>query len=424
MKKQLTEKLKEKKGITLIALVITIIILLIIAGVVIATLTGDNGLLNRATRAKDRTAIAEVEERIQLSYNAALATDFADGKANIQKTTLETELEKEFPGSTISVEEDPSDSTKWIVTVDGISVTVKAGVLTASSGDENTVETLAKEGKIKRWDKVNYNPGTGTTASIELPEGATLGGTINAGSASNWVVLDVNETTGEVLIMPRTVSDTTLTLSGIDGYNNAIEAIDKVAGIYKNETYAQSARSLTFEDVNKVLNHNTEGLADGPYSWTHRYGMDPDTLNITDAGEGNTASQTYISTAQTGYEWYEVADTFGRSTNYWLASRRCDVGYSIARFYVCLLWAGGAGSVDGSIAKPGGRLVTIGTKGVFEERSPSFGISPVVTLKSNVQLESTSVFYTETATATATVAEQDETHTFEHNEWKLSLSTN
>lgn len=38
---------KENRGITLIALVITIIVLLILAGVSIATLTGDNGILRK-----------------------------------------------------------------------------------------------------------------------------------------------------------------------------------------------------------------------------------------------------------------------------------------------------------------------------------------------------------------------------------------
>ena len=41
---------KNSKGITLIALVITIIVLLILAGVTIATLTGDNGILTQAGR--------------------------------------------------------------------------------------------------------------------------------------------------------------------------------------------------------------------------------------------------------------------------------------------------------------------------------------------------------------------------------------
>ena len=50
--------LKREKGITLIALVITIVVLLILAGVTLATLTGENGILTKVTTAKDKTAIA------------------------------------------------------------------------------------------------------------------------------------------------------------------------------------------------------------------------------------------------------------------------------------------------------------------------------------------------------------------------------
>ena len=50
------------KGITLIALVITIIVLLILAGVSIAMLTGDNGILTQAKEAKEATEEAEKKE--------------------------------------------------------------------------------------------------------------------------------------------------------------------------------------------------------------------------------------------------------------------------------------------------------------------------------------------------------------------------
>ena len=55
-------KKSRQKGITLIALVITIIVLLILAGVTIATLMGNNGLLTRAQEAKQRTEVSENEE--------------------------------------------------------------------------------------------------------------------------------------------------------------------------------------------------------------------------------------------------------------------------------------------------------------------------------------------------------------------------
>ena len=66
-------KFKESKGITLIALVITIIVLLILAGVSIAMLTGENGILTQAQRAKSETENAAKNEAAMLDeYNKYL----------------------------------------------------------------------------------------------------------------------------------------------------------------------------------------------------------------------------------------------------------------------------------------------------------------------------------------------------------------
>ena len=53
---------KNNKGITLIALVVTIIVLLILAGISISMLTGQNGILNRASEAREKTEKAQIEE--------------------------------------------------------------------------------------------------------------------------------------------------------------------------------------------------------------------------------------------------------------------------------------------------------------------------------------------------------------------------
>ncbi len=58
---------REEKGITLIALVITIIVLLILAGVTIAMVVGDNGIFTRAREAKSETEIAEENEKRELT---------------------------------------------------------------------------------------------------------------------------------------------------------------------------------------------------------------------------------------------------------------------------------------------------------------------------------------------------------------------
>ena len=65
--------MKSNKGITLIALVITIIVLLILAGVSIAMLSGDNSILGRANQAGKETAVATAKEQIALAINEGMA---------------------------------------------------------------------------------------------------------------------------------------------------------------------------------------------------------------------------------------------------------------------------------------------------------------------------------------------------------------
>ena len=69
------KRVRNQNGITLIALVITIIVLLILAAVTIGALTGDNGILSNATRAKRDTEIAEIIEQIRLDIYAEMANN-------------------------------------------------------------------------------------------------------------------------------------------------------------------------------------------------------------------------------------------------------------------------------------------------------------------------------------------------------------
>lgn len=65
--------MKRNKGITLIALVITIIVLLILAGVSIAMLTGENGILKKAENASEQTRFSNAEEKIKISVIGSFA---------------------------------------------------------------------------------------------------------------------------------------------------------------------------------------------------------------------------------------------------------------------------------------------------------------------------------------------------------------
>ena len=60
---------KKEKGITLIALAVTIIVMLILAGVTIAALTSENGIINQANKAKEMNKVAKTEEEARLEYS-------------------------------------------------------------------------------------------------------------------------------------------------------------------------------------------------------------------------------------------------------------------------------------------------------------------------------------------------------------------
>ncbi len=84
-----------EKGITLIALVITIIILLILAGITLAMLTGENGILNKASQSKIQTIISEEKEQIILAHNNIKSEKLVNQENLLIKANeLQKELDK------------------------------------------------------------------------------------------------------------------------------------------------------------------------------------------------------------------------------------------------------------------------------------------------------------------------------------------
>ena len=121
--------LKERKGITLIALVITIIVLLILAGVSIAMLTGQNGILTQAQSAKTTTEDKSAEEKIKLAVMAARAQ--SEGALDADK--LVAEITNNYGGTATKT------GTGFPVnaTVDGKSFTIDGDGNVTSKEDSN-----------------------------------------------------------------------------------------------------------------------------------------------------------------------------------------------------------------------------------------------------------------------------------------------
>ena len=94
MEKFMERGIIRQRGITLIALVITIIVLLILAGVTIAALSGDNGILTRAAESKNKTEEAQEKEGLKLAVTSSQMEDV--NTLEIDKEKLENAIKQQF----------------------------------------------------------------------------------------------------------------------------------------------------------------------------------------------------------------------------------------------------------------------------------------------------------------------------------------
>ena len=93
------KKIANNRGITLIALIVTIIVLLILAGISVSMLTGQNGILNRAAEAKEKTVVAQKDEEKTLQGYEDIMAQYTGS------LPLREETKPYFPNSTFSYKE-------------------------------------------------------------------------------------------------------------------------------------------------------------------------------------------------------------------------------------------------------------------------------------------------------------------------------
>ena len=201
------ESFKEKKGITLIALVITIIVLLILAGVSIAMLTGQNGILTQANNAKNATELASAKEKVELAVIGAISQT-RDGTLKVGN--LRTELANY--GGTIEGEAFPVTATvdgkSFAVDGNGNVVSTENGTLGTVTGSEtkNTTvkDSLGNQVVVPAGFKV-INPTENVTDGIiveDVSHSATKG--------SQFVWIPVGEVVKEIKDEVKSIETITL----------------------------------------------------------------------------------------------------------------------------------------------------------------------------------------------------------------------
>ena len=215
---------KSTKGITLIALVVTIIILLILAGVSIAMLTGNNGVLTQAKSAKEKTGEKGEQERVNLAASSAMTL----GMGTITTENLNKAIQDEFGASKSVTGTGPwtyqGEYKSYKIEKSGATTEVaKAGtkVTTVSYGENSTAQATA-DGAGNVFAKPNdatYVEGTVDTGVV-----------IKDKNNNEWVWVPVDDAT--LASMYQTAEGTTL--AGTTGVitnryskGNIIEGIDR-----------------------------------------------------------------------------------------------------------------------------------------------------------------------------------------------------
>lgn len=94
-----SKKIKQDAGITVIALIVIIVVLLILASITIPLLTGENGVINKATSSKDQHEVAGEKETLKLAVSEAYHDDAKTTKeksVRVKKETLKSVLENSY----------------------------------------------------------------------------------------------------------------------------------------------------------------------------------------------------------------------------------------------------------------------------------------------------------------------------------------
>ena len=151
--------MKGNKGITLIALVITIIVLLILAGVSIAMLSGDNSILGRSREAGYKTIIASAKEQVNVKVNEAM-TDYYNKVYSTN--TPESRSIGEFVTAALATYPGnaSSDGITYTAPVWGAEqkkTTTKLKIVYNGDTSKYAEAEIAEDGKVT-WDDTKWNP--------------------------------------------------------------------------------------------------------------------------------------------------------------------------------------------------------------------------------------------------------------------------
>ena len=267
-KKEKQHIVANEKAITLIALVVTIVILLILAGVTITMTLGQNGLFTRAREGAAAYNESEVRDDLSMlitQYTWDKASEKTDkslgdylkdnGATSVKANADGKTLEVKYKGYVFTVNKDSGEITE-----------VSKG---EGSDSPATPTIIPKVGEI-----VSYTPDTPSTgydlstAKSGYSSAQTIDGTYGP---TTWKIMEVDKNGNITKLLGIGSKD--VYFRGSTGYNNGVYLLNDICkSRYGNASLGATARSLNIEDIESRMNSNGIAARNGYKAGTTQYG--------------------------------------------------------------------------------------------------------------------------------------------------------
>ena len=266
-KGKIFKKGSKQSGITLVALVVTVVVLLILTSIGIKLALGNNGIIGEARNAKE---LSEIDDEKSVISRAVLRTMISNKNNEISEDDLRRNLEDESSMKVNVTENDkcfiieiPSSKRRYFVDENG-SVR-KAEWWKEKDETGNNVITNG-EIKLKVGDYVNYDP-MNTTNPLTYVSTQEKNGvkeqTISADAETGgWRIFDICYTSeGENIVLISTSGVQTtdgegFSLNGFVGYSNGEDELNNACEIFGHGKGAVKAKSISMTDINRITRYN------------------------------------------------------------------------------------------------------------------------------------------------------------------------
>lgn len=274
------EVVKSESGVTLLILVITVIIMLILAGATIINITGKEGIVTETRSAVKQSDEKSVVDDVQIAVSK-LAIQW-NGENTLQRYIINKIRAKGEEGYKTENEGTIKIDRAGVITYYDKSnnefVFDDEGTKKLQLGEDGKVGVVVADGRdidnLQVGDTVTYAPSgtyiwqaeyatsyasTDTENYVDkylqtLGTGDTLQSGYQDMSVTSWHVLSINESTGKVELVPAVINSNTVPLHGAQGYNNAVNLLDEACeALFGMPSKGISARSIDMDDIEGLL---------------------------------------------------------------------------------------------------------------------------------------------------------------------------